>query len=1473
MLICPNFSDKNVLREFNELKELVGEVGAYHIWSEQNGNPIDQTKDGKPSKLFSDLLTYYNGDRAAAIRAKAKTFTETFKEWFEGSTAVDQNGEPIVTEFDGDRLFIADPKYNATKELMQLAPEQLKSVDNTGSFSKEDSRRVGSEFDETLQFYLSNSLDIANKEAVEEFIDAYRQFYEKYHYDTKEHLEEELDKIIDSIHKTLKARLYVLNKKDVNVTDEFKAALVLQMSELENKAIDRVTSIYNFIMNTKSDVVSTMRQIRAVAKGQANMMPLRQLLDLKQDFFDFYCPLIDDCINTLTAVPAYKQLIGEAEYNKLLTEGKKIQTLLNSGANSVDKWINEQSAEQIRRVGISVSSPTIENYIHEHKTTLDRDILTITAWVGAGDKINDEAVKALFHITQQAEFDVNRVTFERGNKLLTLLNKVGKSGQKKLVELDENGVPTGYMVRRRNYGKFNKDYKAFLADLKNRLGILEDQELRTVAPEIRAQYNKEKNKWLSEHCERKYTPEYYEMFNNLSPLAADARELVQIKIRKLLDTARDSNGVTDINKLSPENKVKLQDLYLEKKQLASIYDVHGNLKTGEEYDIAVELSNLNQKLSQGMVMKSNMELFKKVKAEKKATLSDAEYQRWLKDNSRDEYTQEFYDDLAKVERAEISNEKDRELYESLQERKRAILRQFRDDKTHEITKLIPAAAQYALDRIDNDLYKIRKRSGSKKISGLKFSDIAKVEPSQLFYELRADAIATNTLDIFEMQHCNKDLQGNIYPKSYLTKIVPTKEKYILREQPSIYFSEVAEESPFVNPEYKLEPEDEGEYYLPKLELYDNSKAFDAVRNDETLYELYKECVSVMAESNEKLTNLTNLSAYRLPQMSGSMWRYIRARGFAGIKEYWKDKVSMKNDDKGLGDTNVDDEIEGADKMHFVPQNYVKSLDDPGTITANTVGSIIEYFRMAENFRVKSELKPKTEAILQFIGSRDIKSKIRGKSKKGVDSNLYKFAKSFVEMNIYDIKTKPITSDIKERDISIFGFNMHINPRKVNITKMVLGLKTLGTLVNLGLNLVCAGTGAITTSYTHFVNAVTGRYYNMGDWLGGYKDMAVDLFKNNFGVFSDYSNSTQMKLMEYFQVGTEFKTDRTNQSLIQKQIARNWAFGIYSVPDYFCKGVMLNAVMRNFRFVNGEFLSREEFLKKYAKDEVMLNQWDTFRSSRDVVTYKNGTIQVKYKMYSKAWEAKQEIIGNTARNLAQSADGQLTPLQRTMLSSNILGSLVMMHRQFMPIILQERWIQNRQWDYSTGRYKEALFRVPFNIMGAMYRDSRNLSLKKKYMQNSTWEQRKAVKQLGVEIALLTLLHNFIAPMAKAWADDDKDNVIKQLIAFCLVRTDVETFMSTTPWAAEDAIKTIKTPFPVYSYYDNFSGLVSTIPQSIYGLITNDNKVIDRGAYEDYSKTFKYIMKLTPIKNLWELQDIPSKRRYYETQIAGRDVSND
>jgi hypothetical protein len=45
------------------------------------------------------------------------------------------------------------------------------------------------------------------------------------------------------------------------------------------------------------------------------------------------------------------------------------------------------------------------------------------------------------------------------------------------------------------------------------------------------------------------------------------------------------------------------------------------------------------------------------------------------------------------------------------------------------------------------------------------------------------------------------------------------------------------------------------------------------------------------------------------------------------------------------------------------------------------------------------------------------------------------------------------------------------------------------------------------------------------------------------------------------------------------------------------------------------------------------------------------------------------------------------------------------------------------------------------------------------------------------------------------------------------------------------------------------------------------MITRGAYRGKTQLERNVWKITPFKNLIELNDIPSKRRYYDTQITG------
>ena len=108
---CLILDNKEVKAAVDELTTVLGSKdAAYYVVSENNGHAIDQAPNGEPSKLFSDLLSHYNGNREQAIKAKVKVLTDEFKNWFgdwinniEGSSKiVDENGEPLIVYHHSD---------------------------------------------------------------------------------------------------------------------------------------------------------------------------------------------------------------------------------------------------------------------------------------------------------------------------------------------------------------------------------------------------------------------------------------------------------------------------------------------------------------------------------------------------------------------------------------------------------------------------------------------------------------------------------------------------------------------------------------------------------------------------------------------------------------------------------------------------------------------------------------------------------------------------------------------------------------------------------------------------------------------------------------------------------------------------------------------------------------------------------------------------------------------------------------------------------------------------------------------------------------------------------------------------------------------------------------------------------------------------------------------------------------------------
>lgn len=455
---------------------------------------------------------------------------------------------------------------------------------------------------------------------------------EKYNFDTKEELDKRLSDIRQNLLSGLQSRLRSIDITDISKRTEVIENIKYQIANLQNAAISDFDVIASFITDLKLDVRDVGNRVVEAYKGQADALTDEELVALNKNYFAFYCEQAKDIYNSLVNMNTYKQIVGEANYNKLMTELQLCKSILDQSYDAVKRMQVVNAQRIMLKEGMKVNSPTIYNYISENTRKTDFDISYITRVLGSGDRINDEAIKSLFNILQNTENSINEVVFQKANELNKLLKVAGNRNQKLLFEVDENGNTTGYIIRDLNYGRFYKDLKQFKEQLQREFGV--DHQTLQLPENIatRTEYNKRLNKWLSEHCERKYTNEFYDLMNSLSPEAASAREMIMSKIRTLSNKYRDNNGVIHYESMTDEEWNTLQQYELDKKELASIYDIYGNEKPegSVERRIADELTELNNKLSKNLNKNYNQQKFQDLIEEKRNSLSKHEFKNgWI----------------------------------------------------------------------------------------------------------------------------------------------------------------------------------------------------------------------------------------------------------------------------------------------------------------------------------------------------------------------------------------------------------------------------------------------------------------------------------------------------------------------------------------------------------------------------------------------------------------------------------------------------------------------------------------------------------------------------------------------------------------------------------------------------------------------------------------------------------------------------
>lgn len=710
-------------------------------------------------------------------------------------------------------------------------------------------------------------------------------------------------------------------------------------------------------------------------------------------------------------------------------------------------------------------------------------------------------------------------------------------------------------------------------------------------------------------------------------------------------------------------------------------------------------------------------------------------------------------------------------------------------------------------------------------------------------------------------------------------------------------------------------------YIPKKEFYDNSIQYDRIKNSPTLKALYDGVVSAMTKSNGKLFNRSYSDNYQLPGMTGSIWKYMKAQGATGSVaaaiQYTKDHLGFtesglrQDDDFGatlkeaISEVNDLQEIvydnspfatkttgtrPDGRQFNIIPQYYTNKLDDPSQVSSDLIGIVCEYYQKACDFENKSEIRDYVESMVDAIEKRRYQIPTKDGSAQvipGQSSKSFEGAKKFVEMNLYNVR-----SDTKK-----IG--------NLNLGKTAQNFSRLTQALNLGMSPAVALTGFFTAQYAHLINAIVGdRGYGMNEWSQATTEVIGHYIRTYGGVqmaSNQLSNDKTMLLAEHFNVANQltrkFKNSNRNRFI---RFLDNWCFGGLTAVDFATKSTIMTTILMSHRYFRGKFLSKEDILNMLESSteegkQKLLEEWNRGKVLYSIFEAKNGKLEID-KSYEEAYNSVKNMIYHRINKTAENADGMATETQKAAITTNFFGAAILTHRQYLPLMIQQRFLP-MVYDFDTQMYVNGQYVVGAQFFLNVWREMQENGFKVSSIINAynnftndtsteeSWKisraRKKALKKTLVELIVFNTIVTPLVSLICMYADGDdkKDWLALQLAAYIARRTQWETF---TPYRFDDMLNNIKSVSAQTGTIDKFDALKNTITRRVFpqgtlfdtmlGLSSKKplSDLIQRGVYQDHSRTFKTFMQLTPYHNLYEQwYGAKAKRMYYEKQIMKLD----
>lgn len=1265
-------------------------------------------------------------------------------------------------------------------------------------------------------------------------------------------LNKEATKISENILRGMKARNRSLRSRGYSpVKLEQMEQELNQMQELFDKQEFKKLT-FDFIKQASVSFKPSLVFIREAYLDPSKITNER-LLQFKEDFLEFYGPIVNSISTELFLQDFFDDLSPE-NINMLQQNIEMIEMAYKEMKGKYDKLVKVKTVEFIRdyfvQNGLDVEEA--EKYINDILNSTNTDITQLATIIRSNKTVGDLGMRTMYKIMTEINDDVQKFANEKAQKVLRVFEKLSKSEIRMFYEVDDDGKATGYLVRDLKYGAFKKDLHNFLSNLDTKYGVIDGNVSSLDDDKLKA-YQLEKEEWLATHCERKFKPAYYKAYLELKPKTKEKLESLNGEISSIIATVTDENGI-HLEKLSNEQWKSLDAFYNLRRNLANRYHSNGVLKTGEELEIAEDLKKFYDVTGNGNIRSvtfSNDEVIK-IAEKKKAELSPEDYAKWERRSISIRYSDSFIEKLQNLAKKDYGS--DAKKYQELVDRRNELRSLGRDNNNpYTDSNKLHENVKKKIIELDEEIYRLSKSHKG----GTKPDDLPFVFEKTPQYE--ADKARMKALggEAYRKWHKENHL-SNGQPASYYTRMMP-KEQSDFELRLNMANRELDKDSPLVNKNYDF---DSPEYYQPKRSLYDNSQTYAKALATQEQKDAYNLILDIMTEANNKITFMKQRDAYKLPQITGDIidFAFRNNSFFKGIKDYFGDGMVANADDVEYALDSYTQKPDGT-KLNFIDTHYIQMLKKPEYISRNLAAIIVEYARMAENYKQKQAKQADFELFAAQLANRDfedvsILTKSRSR-KKGINTNKYKMYYNFLEMDLYGQFRSPLSFTIGNKQYSL--------------TKVIDNIRNYASTANLSNNFGALGKALFQGLHKSVVEAIGGRYYSADDYFYALGRNLLKMPKMLWNLGNVKHNDLTLALMEANGISRDSRQKTQNYQYIRPvRVALNYLiWGGWSFVDYIVKAPVVEAIYKDYKLdpTTQTFMSKRKFIRTYYGDNWKegskeFNMLDT-PTLLDAYEVKNGVPVLKDEYKDKVTSAVTSGITAVATHMTNRIDGVLSQEDKTKIMAHALGGALFMHRSFYIVNLDEAVFTDHQYnpyvdDYVEAKYKSG-FRAIFKWLANVAKFVPFISYRgQKINSVEAYNVKKIISQLSL-VAIYAILS---AVWLKPAADDDKDNWLKQYINYIV---SAVVFDERSEYNPLDVVNKIKSPSAVFGPIETIISLGDLINPFRFDEVYSDD-VIQKGHYEDMYIWQKNLLKSVPgVRGVIESRDMRTKQQYLDSQI--------